>query len=491
MTRLKPLHPILIIDDEESILFAMDTTLQMAGLNHVITCQDSRSVMHILSERTVDLILLDLNMPHMDGETLLDAVKKEYPEIPIIIITGAIEVDTAVRCIKAGAFDYIVKPVDEERLITAVNRALSFQELKRENALLQQRVLADSLERPEFFKEIITNNQKMLSIFQYMESIGQTSQPVLIIGETGVGKELIAKTIHRISGLKGNFVAVNIAGLDDNIFSDTLFGHVKGAFTGAEKHRSGLIEKAAGGTLFLDEIGDLSPPSQVKLLRLLQEGEYLPLGQDEPVKTDARIITATNHNLLLLQATGKFRKDLIYRLCTHRIHIPPLRQRMDDLPLLVQHFIQQASQHLNKKIPSLPSELYTLLNTYSFPGNVRELKAMIFDAVSRHKGGVLSLDVFKNHIEHSRSAANGFDISSNGSTQLGSDLSEQSAIVFSGKLPTIKQATDILIEEALKRSGGNQSIAAQLLGITQQALSKRLKNRSRKDEIDHPKTQRR
>jgi DNA-binding NtrC family response regulator len=277
-----PPNPILIVDDESSILLAIDTTLQMAGLNNTITCQDSRRVMELLADKPIEVMLLDLNMPNVDGHHLLDDVRQEYPDVPIIIVTGAVEVETAVRCIKAGAFDYIVKPVEADRLITAVNRAVSFQELKRENQSLRRHMLRNDLEHPEVFHRIITANRKMLTIFQYVESIATTSQPVLIRGETGVGKELIARAIHRMSGLKGAFVAVNAAGLDDTVFSDTLFGHVKGAFTGADAPRGGLIEQADGGTLFLDEIGDLTQASQVKLLRLLQEGEYFALGADVP-----------------------------------------------------------------------------------------------------------------------------------------------------------------------------------------------------------------
>jgi DNA-binding NtrC family response regulator len=296
-----PVNPILIVDDELSILLAIDTTLQLSGFNNIITCQDSREVGHILQNKNVELILLDLNMPHVDGETLLDRIGREYPDIPVIVVTGAVDVDTAVHCMKVGAFDYVVKPVEEGRLLSAVSRALDFRELKRENIALKQRILKEDLENPEAFQEIITKDKKMFSIFQYIESIAGSSQPVLIQGETGVGKELIARAVHRLSRPKGAFVAVNVAGLDDNVFSDTLFGHVKGAFTGADRDRSGLIEKASSGTLFLDEIGDLSSSSQVKLLRLLQEREYFPLGLDEPRKTNARIVASTLADLKSLE----------------------------------------------------------------------------------------------------------------------------------------------------------------------------------------------
>lgn len=465
--KLTPAHPIMIVDDEESVLLSIDTALQMAGFNHTMTCLDSRQVMDILAVHKVECLLLDLTMPYIHGERLLDAVNQEFPEIPIIIVTGALDVDTAVRCIKAGAFDYIVKPVEEDRLFTAIKRAVSFQELKRENLSLRRHILGDGLEQPEAFREIITRSKKMLVLFQYIESIAQTSQPVLIRGETGVGKELVARTLHTLSGLSGEFVAVNAAGLDDNVFSDTLFGHAKGAFTGADRVRNGLIERAGGGTLFLDEIGDLSHASQVKLLRLLQEGEYFRLGEDLPRKTDARIVAATNQNLSELQNQGKFRKDLNYRLRTHRIYIPPLRDRIDDVPLLADHFLEQAAKSLGKKVPTPPDSMYTLLKSYHFPGNIRELQSMIFDAVSRHRSGVLSLEAFKAHL--------GWDPERTGPPAAPDHLEEGPLVSFSSRLPTIKEATELLVAEAMKRADGNQSIAARLLGISQQALSKRLK----------------
>jgi len=326
--------------------------------------------------------------------------------------------------------------------------------------------MSDTLKNPEAFAEIITHNAEMLAIFRYIESIAQACQPVLITGETGVGKELIAKCIHRLSKVKGNLVIVNVAGLDDNMFSDTLFGHAKGAFTGAEQERHGLVEQAAGGTLFLDEIGDLSPASQVKLLRLLQEGEYLPLGQDEPRYTDAFILTATNEDLWKLQRAGKFRKDLNFRLRTHHINIPPLCERMDDIQILVDHFMEEAARVLKKKRPTPPKELFTLLRTYSFPGNIRELRAMVYDAVSRHKSKILSLDVFKAHIAREQE---------NRVRPTEPEVDEASPFKYLKELPTIKQATRMLVNEAMRRANNNQSIAAGMLGISQPALSKRLK----------------
>ncbi len=315
----------------------------------------------------------------------------------------------------------------------------------------------------------------MFGLFRYIETIAPTPQPVLITGETGVGKELVARAIHKLSGLRGSFIAVNVAGLDDNVFSDTLFGHARGAFTGADRTRSGLIKQASGGTLFLDEMGDLSSASQLKLLRLLQEGEYMPLGQDTTLQADTRILAATNQDLWALQKVGRFRKDLNYRLRAIHINVPPLRERVDDIRLLMEHFFEEASRALDKKKPTPPKELLTLLETYNYPGNIRELRAMVFDAVSRHESKILSLQAFKAHIaQHQQNRGNvpagALCTDTERDVEGGDPL-----IDFSGELPTITQATQLLVGEAMKRSNANQSVAARLLGISQQALSRRLK----------------
>ncbi|MGW8193196.1 MAG: sigma-54-dependent transcriptional regulator, partial [Desulforhopalus sp.] len=336
-----PPAPILVVDDEEAILLSVDTTLQLAGIDNVLTCSDSRQALAIVAQKSPSAILLDLNMPHVDGEDILEKITSQHPSIPVIIITGRIDAETAVECMKSGAFDYIVKPVDENRLIASVRKSLQYGELHQENLALKEQLLEGKLKNPEIFKEIITNSAKMLLLFNYAESIAKTSQPVLVRGETGTGKELIARAIHKLSGLPGEFVAINVAGLDDNVFSDTLFGHVRGAFTGADTNRLGLIERAANGTLFLDEIGDLSASSQIKLLRLLQEKEYMPLGQDTNRKSSARIIASTHVDLWELQQKELFRQDLHYRLRTHRIFLPPLRERKEDLTILVEHFVQR------------------------------------------------------------------------------------------------------------------------------------------------------
>ena len=378
----------------------------------------------------------------------------------------------AVDFMKEGVVEYLVKPVEESRLIAAIHQSLKFLELHQENKALRDHLSDDRLGHPEKFEAIVTNSPSMLKLFRYIESIATTTQPVLIRGETGVGKELIARAIHGLSGRTGDFVAVNVAGLDDNVFSDTLFGHVKGAFTGAESRRRGLIERAAGGTLFLDEIGDLSHGSQVKLLRLVQEREYLPIGRDTARQTDARIIASTHADLWALQQEDRFRTDLHYRLRTHRILVPPLRERKEDLGLLADHFLGQAAQTLGKHKPPLSSKVLELIRGYAFPGNVRELQAMIFDALAQHQSGALSHNVIKGHIFRGRRAAK---------TVTHDPPISTAPVIFSDPLPTLKQATRLLIETALKRADNNQSHAAAMLGISQQALSKRLKTWSQTD----------
>lgn len=471
--RRQPAAPILVIDDEESILRSIDTTLQLAGFNHVLCCRESREALAMLRHKTPSCALLDLNMPHLDGEELLPLILSRHPDIPVIIITGTIDVDKAVHCMKSGALDYLVKPVDEGRLIAAIHQALRFRDLHQENRALRLQLEEEQLEHPEAFADIVTASPKMVALFRYIESIAPSMQPVLIRGETGVGKELVARAIHRLSGRPGPFVAVNVAGLDDNVFSDTLFGHIKGAFTGAEGARPGLVEKAADGTLFLDEIGDLSQGSQVKLLRLLQEHEYMPLGQDSLQLSNARVIASTHADLWELQQQGRFRKDLHYRLRTHLLRIPALRDRREDLAVLVAVFADQAAQSLSKPEPAISADLLDLLASHAFPGNVRELQAMIFDAVAQQKTNILPLDVIRSHMDRAtrdRSAC--------------PDGSWGAELHFPDPLPTLKEAACKLVQEAMRRAGHNQSAAAALLGISQQALSKRLKRLTGSDEND-------
>jgi DNA-binding NtrC family response regulator len=466
----KHMQRILLIDDELQILETCQSCLNTSGFNDVITVSDSRSVMALLAREEVAVIVMDLRMPHLSGHELLPLIVAQFPQIPVIIATASNDVDTAVTCIREGAFDYLVKPIEVKRLVTSVKKALELRSLSSELSVLKEYMFTDRLDHPEAFQSIVTGNKSMRAIFQYLEVISGTRQPVMITGETGTGKELIAKAIHNLSGCSGEYVALNAAGLDDNMFSDTLFGHRKGAFTGADQARDGLITRASGGTLFLDEIGDLNEMSQVKLLRLLQEQEYYPVGSDFIKKSEARIVLATNRDLLDLIKQGKFRNDLYYRLCGHKVHLPPLRERLDDIPVLLDHFLAASASCLGKKKPTPPSGLAVLLALYHFPGNVREFEALVYDAVLRHTGGILSMETFRAVIGDERPAPKA------GSTSHVATEENPLSAIF-GHFPTIDEVEEYMIREAMKLSKGNQGMAGKILGMGRQTLNKRLKVR--------------
>lgn len=467
--------PVLLVDDEQQILLGYRAMLLTEGIENILAVDDSRKVLPLLAKEDVAAVVLDLNMPHIPGSALLKEIKSEFPHIAVIIVTAANDVESAVECMKKGALDYLVKPVEDNRFISSVKKALELNSLReeitslREHILsLRQHLLTDKLEYEQAFSSILTQSKKMKAVFHYIETISKSREPVLVTGETGVGKELVSRAIHEISGMKGVFVAVNAAGLDDTIFSDTLFGHKKGAYTGADKDRDGLIVKASGGTLFLDEFADLNIKSQIKLLRLIEDGTYYPLGSDLPEKSDARIIAATNRDINKLVSEGKFREDLYYRLNTVQVHVPPLRERLEDLPILADYFLELSAQSLKKKKPTPPNELIPLLSSYHYPGNIRELKAVIFDAVAKHGSGVLSLGCIKEYFsKQGKYSQPAISIPDSGSTLMPD---------ISGRFPTLREIEEFMISEALKRSNGNQGIAASLLGITRQALNSRLKN---------------
>ena len=454
----KILYPdlsVLIVDDEKIMLNSFRRVLTYSGINNIIVCDDSRKVMDIIESNKIELILLDLIMPNISGEELLIKISEEYPEIPIIIITGVREIEIAVKCMRSSAFDYLIKPVDEDTIISSVERAIRYREMQTEIISLKRSIFRGELSNPDIFKKIITQNKKMKAIFQYIEAIAVSSQPVLISGETGTGKEMIAETVHACSHRDGKYIKVSIAGLDDTMFSDTLFGHTKGAFTGADTYREGLVKKAENGTLFLDEIGDLNGNSQLKLLRLLQEKEYLPLGSDEPLHTNTRILAATNKDLVECTDKGEFRRDLFYRLKTHLIHIPPLRERLDDLAILVEFFISIATDELDIVALNIKQKLINKYSKYDFPGNIRELKAMIYDDLAKYKAN-----------KSNRSSQN--EINEKSKYEINIDEYYEQI----EELPSLKHANIHLIKEALKRTNGNKTIAAKLLGITRQTIIK-------------------
>ena len=459
---------ILLVDDDVHILASYEKTLRYGGMPPTIPCPDPAGVLGLLDKNPVRLVILDLCMPGLGGEEVLAAIRARHPAVPVIVVTGEGAVETAVRLMQRGASDYLVKPVDRQRLLAAVENGLA-----RGPA-----VPAGGVVRPSGQGvQMVGRSAGMQEVFGVVSAVAPSREPVLITGETGVGKELAARAVHAASGLGGPFVAINAAGLDDALFADTLFGHAKAAYTGAGAARPGMVEKAAGGSLFLDEIGDLGQPSQIKLLRLLQEKEYYPLGSDTVKRCQARIIVATNRSIEDLLDPARFRLDLFYRLRTHHIHLPPLRERAGDLPELVAHFIARAAANLGRAPTPPPPGLLNRLAAYAFPGNLRELEAMIHDALARSRGGDLTLAAFEHWMGRERPASPGTALPSSPAAGQPATASPPELPRRPGKspMPTLKEAEELLIAEALRRADGNQAQAAAFLGITRQALNRRLR----------------
>lgn len=469
-----PELPILVLDDDEGLCTILKLTLAKGGITHVITTCTSADAKTLILEKDFSLVFLDLFLPEESGEEVLKEITRTIPDTPVIIITGDDDAQTIVRCMRAGATDYLVKPIDETRLLVSAWNALASYELKREAEGFRRRIFDGVLEHPEVFDDITTVDPAMRAIFKYIESIARSRQPVLITGETGTGKELIARAVHTASGRPGRFVAVNVGGLDDTMFSDNLFGHRKGAFTGADSVRNGLVKEAEGGTLLLDEVGDLDPHSQVKLLRLLQEGEYYPLGSDTALHSDARIIAATTRDLSTSVEKGTFRSDLYYRLQTHPIRLPPLRARPGDIFPLVHRFIAESKAELG--LPETSSDersahiITELLAGYTFPGNIRELESLIHDSVAGSSMGEPDIDLIKARI------GNSDNFTRHNSYIPTEHIPGSFTQVFaSGRVPTLAEAERELIRIALEKAEGNISLAATMLGISRQTLYKKLK----------------
>ena len=455
---------IVLVDDEQSELDAYSFLLKSMGVKKITTISDSRQALRVIEKIPAPIVFLDLNMPHMPGQDVLRAIKEQQPHVPVIILTANSEVESAVECLKLGAHDYLVKPISLSTFGSALRNALEIGSLR--NEVMSLKGIPFGL-RPSHaaFAGIVTQSSAMVEIFQYIEAIAASSQPTLILGETGSGKELIAKAVHDV----GEFVAVDVSGLDDTLFSDTLFGHSKGAYTGADKARPGLLDRAQNGTIFLDEIGDLSEVSQVKLLRLVQEGLYYPLGSDQPKKSRARVIAAANKDLQKLAGqAGGFRVDLYDRISTHLIKVPPLRERREDIPLLVKQLIADAAKTMNRQPPSISREAMHLLLKHPFYGNIRELKTYLYDAVARCNNSEVPYALLAERI--------GGSISNNSDT-----IPETSSLQkLFGQFPSLEELAQFAITEALMISSDNQTQAARLLGISKQALSKRLKKQAHK-----------
>ncbi|MBF0195057.1 MAG: sigma-54-dependent Fis family transcriptional regulator [Magnetococcales bacterium] len=468
--------PIVLVDDEKSVLITAKAMLRTSGFAHVVTISDSTELLPFLEKEKAAVVVLDLMMPNVTGMELLPKIVSRFPHIPVLIMTASQELELAIKCMREGALDYMVKPVEESHFIANLHRAMDMNAMQQQVQQLKGALLAGKPKQEKIFAPIITRSPKMRAIFQYVEAIAPSQDPVMVSGETGVGKELLIQSIHDLSGCQGTLQAVNVAGLDDHLFTDTLFGHKKGAFSGADSARQGIVSKAEDGSLFLDEIGDLSPTSQVKLLRLLQEKTYQPLGSDITKTSNTRVLCATNHNLEKAVNEGKFRKDLYYRLHTHQIEIPPLRERREDIPLLLGAFLDESAKAIRKETPTPPPELLKLLHIHPFIGNVRELKSMVADAVAQHTSGILSMESFeKSILTKPIQETNGIEIQDNFILDTLPD-----------PIPTLQNWSDLLIEEALKRAAGNQRIAAAMLGVSRHTIIRRKRNKQEKQGKKEP-----
>ncbi len=373
---------IVLIDDNQAVLNFLRILLLQIGKYEVEILQDSTQAFDMLKNNTYDLLLLDMDMPEVTGYDILKFITQEKISITTIVLTGVEDIDLAISAMKLGTFDYLLKPIDENKLITAIDAALEERKLEKKEFDREQLFTLEGLKYKEAFKDFITRDKKIIKIFHYVEKFAATNNSVLVWGESGSGKELIALAIHKISDRRDKkFIAVNAGAFASELFSSEFFGYDKGAFTGAATNKMGFLEEANGGTLFLDEIGELSLPIQVKLLRVLQDEEFYRLGSTKNIKVDVRIIVATNKNLFEEIKSGRFRKDLFFRLNINAINLPPLRERMGDIELLSNYFLNVFNEKYEKNIESISPVVMNCLKKYSFPGNVRELMNIINSAI--------------------------------------------------------------------------------------------------------------
>ncbi len=395
---------ILVIDDEQDFLDSVRRGLITSGFKNLFLYNDPRDAVTFLEKGgRVDIALLDISMPWMKGTELLSYIKELHPSVECIMVTAINEARTAVDCLKAGAYDYLVKPLVRDDLVAAIQRVTEKRRLMGE-LTSQESGAPSAAVRSEAFKTIITGSEKMIRILKEAELHARSDVPVLITGESGTGKELLAKAIHAASPhSRWPFLSVNMAALTGNLFDAEFFGHTRGAFTGAEKDRIGYLEATHRGTLFLDEIGDLPVEVQGKLLRVLQEGEFIKLGTSKTMKVDVRFITATNADIDHQMARGDFRKDLYFRLKVARIHLPPLRERREDIPLLIRDFLKDARNEGGGV--EIDEEVLFLLMEYDYPGNIRELRSILQAAVNLSQGRRLTVRYLPDYVRKGRKTA--------------------------------------------------------------------------------------
>jgi DNA-binding NtrC family response regulator len=432
---------LLIVDDEAIVRESLGKWFREEGYE-VGTAESAGDALTKLAERRWDLALVDIKMPGMDGIELLERMREVAPELVVIMITGYASVDSAVRALKLGAYDYITKPFDPDDIANTVRNALSHTRAQKENVRLREAVAETA--RPA---EMIGTSAAMQRVFEAIETVGPTDATVLITGESGTGKELVARAIHHASPRRFHpLVVLHCGALTETLLESELFGHEKGAFTGAQYRKKGKFEIAEGGTIFLDEIGDISLKTQTDLLRVLQEREITRVGGNTPIKVDFRCVAATNRRLEDLVAEGKFRADLYYRLNVFRIELPPLRERRDDIPPLVDHFVRRFSQQMNKRIVRVAPQAMALLQQHDWPGNVRELE----NAVERAMVVAQEPELREEDFTLKLGAADGAPV-------------------------TLEDAERAHILRVLEQYGGNQTRAAEALDIDRVTLHHKLK----------------
>jgi len=446
---------ILTVDDEQVVCESIRRVLSEEGYD-VATSTSSRGGLEMLRKEHYDLLLVDIKMPEMDGIELLKAARDVSPDTEVVIITGYATIETAVEAIKLGAFDYLEKPVSPPQLLVAAARAL-----ERKQLVDLTRRLRSELESRHRIGNVICSSPPMRKVMQLVSRVAPTNSTVLITGETGTGKDVIARAIHYNSARKdGPFVVADCASLSESLLESELFGHVRGAFTGAVKDRKGLAESARGGSLFLDEISTISPQIQGSLLRLLQEREIRPVGSDKPVSVDVRLIAATNRDLQELVDEGTFREDLYYRLSVFTIRLPALRERPEEIPLLAHHFIQSFSGEFSKPIDSITPRAMAVLEAHEWPGNVRELEHVIERAVLLADGRTIDVDAIPTGGELTGT--------------LWGDVPDDAATLTERKqelrATAVERVERLFVLKALRRAGWNVSQAARDVGMARPNL---------------------
>ncbi len=447
----------LVVDDDPAVPAIVEIYAAASGFASVESAATAAAALEALRVRPFDLVLLDLGLPDRPEKGLLREFLSSADPAPVAVVTADDRIETAVGCMREGAFDFVEKPLSPARLISLFSHAA-------EKARFGRIIGEGAGVRSAAFAGIVAESALMLDLFRAAERIAPSGLPVLISGESGTGKELVAKALHDLSGRDGEFVTVNTAGLDGTLFSDVLFGHVKGAYTGAEGTREGLVRRAERGTLFLDEIGDIGSEVQVKLLRFLQDGEFYQLGSDRKEYADCRLVLATNADLYDGVRKKTFRADLYYRLSSHPLVIPPLRERREDIGPLAAHFAAKAANRLGRDRIETDEAFVAVLANYGFPGNVRELAAIVEGAAAASANGRISASFARAYIaRHARETAPAAAACADYP-----DLPD-------GRFPTLEEIEERHIAEALRRTGGNQSAAAALLGVAQSTISRKLR----------------